>query len=1024
MKKRIFLLIVLLLLAWGYQESEAFVAPRTAHPRLISDAEIARLQAAKVANTTEWQFINTWCSGTHNPTIEGPTASRVGTTCWSAVVYALGYATDPTHTDWADEAYRLLALWLNRDISGTGYDSITVVTNFDVGYNMRFELTATALVYDLCFNFNSVSRPVRNARLAGILDAWLHYWYINNRNANPTGTMCYRPYSNHYIGQMYALLYGGYAIYSEKPTYSTRYLSYGRDTMLVQFANEAKDGTKIWTQLLSTQGQSSGGLLPDGFPGYVANSLEFLGRVIETVSTVESKTAAQVLGSNFVTGTMMTYMYATYPSTRFNGAWRLWGDEEGLIYATVSRSAWYSMLSLFGAAPAANDTTKVAKWWLENYKPYVDPTASDWGRYFEYFLCTDHTVAALDPTNVTGHTVIGDTWSAKGATTTFYRNAWSGVSSDNIHLVLRGGNASDGHVQNDFGSLQITAGDLLVGNYKLLANTSDQTGESRVSASSDWSNSGIWVKQDDNYTAWLGGNNAKIRWSSSHGRHYNNQNDWFYSAANLTPFYNNEAMNRTYGDGAGQDVLSHVTHKDVEWLYLKSDSVLVQVDRAYTRTANYGGGPTGAGYDTLWAQVESTKQWQIWTQDQPVLTSGVWRIAGHYNRADLMLKTNYPASGVNETACLRKKFKTAATPPAEWRVVDSLTTPNAAFVTMHTMKIVGDAGVFNTYTSTNARGSCAVSAFKSNRRDTLDYLIAFGVNDTLNVTTASMFNGDSIIIGHSAAPRTNTHVMICDLTPSTTYYWRAVGGTSLAVTVSKHNPGTAITATSDTSGVLIFDTATGTVLPPGTAGCTIDTPSIFFGTYPLASCSTPLTFNIHNTGSTTLTGTVSETSPDFEITSGGGAYSLVADASKNVSVRFCPTSMGVKMGTIETGDAACSDVQVIGVGETPTITLTSPTAGQIWVKGTARTISWVCSGTTNPVAIKLYKGSSGTVLQAVIISSTGNTGYYTWGVNDFGGGQGTYRIVVEDTVLGVNGVSGYVNIIFPTASNSCKCGKG
>jgi hypothetical protein len=37
---------------------------------------------------------------------------------------------------------------------------------------------------------------------------------------------------------------------------------------------------------------------------------------------------------------------------------------------------------------------------------------------------------------------------------------------------------------------------------------------------------------------------------------------------------------------------------------------------------------------------------------------------------------------------------------------------------------------------------------------------------------------------------------------------------------------------------------------------------------------------------------------------------------------------------------------------------------------------------------------------------------------------GQYRIIVEDTILGVNGASGYLNILLPAASTNCHCGKG
>lgn len=107
----------------------------------------------------------------------------------------------------------------------------------------------------------------------------------------------------------------------------------------------------------------------------------------------------------------------------------------------------------------------------------------------------------------------------------------------------------------------------------------------------------------------------------------------------------------------------------------------------------------------------------------------------------------------------------------------------------------------------------------------------------------------------------------------------------------------------------------GWVLTPK-ATCAVTPTSIDFGTVSVGS-SKDTTFTIKNTGGGTLGGSVSESCPDYSIVSGGGAYTLAGGESLTVTVRFEPASAGVKLCTIETGDALCSDVSCTGVGEDP-----------------------------------------------------------------------------------------------------------
>jgi hypothetical protein len=118
-------------------------------------------------------------------------------------------------------------------------------------------------------------------------------------------------------------------------------------------------------------------------------------------------------------------------------------------------------------------------------------------------------------------------------------------------------------------------------------------------------------------------------------------------------------------------------------------------------------------------------------------------------------------------------------------------------------------------------------------------------------------------------------------------------------------------------------------------------------------------------------------------------------------------------------------VILYGVGDSPTIAMTAPVSAENLTEGTTKVITWVATGTTNPVDINLYKGLT---LVKVIASSASNTGSYTWGVTANGyGTAATYRIQVVDTEDSqVNGVTSYFTITVPseetpTTDRPCCC---
>ena len=98
--------------------------------------------------------------------------------------------------------------------------------------------------------------------------------------------------------------------------------------------------------------------------------------------------------------------------------------------------------------------------------------------------------------------------------------------------------------------------------------------------------------------------------------------------------------------------------------------------------------------------------------------------------------------------------------------------------------------------------------------------------------------------------------------------------------------------------------------------CSVSTSSIYFGTVYVGSTK-GRTFTIKNTGSATLSGSVSDTCSAFSIVSGEGSFSLAASESLIVIVQFGPTAPGTYNCTIETGTELCNDVSCTGVSVPP-----------------------------------------------------------------------------------------------------------
>ncbi|MCK4537600.1 MAG: DUF1565 domain-containing protein [Candidatus Krumholzibacteria bacterium] len=94
--------------------------------------------------------------------------------------------------------------------------------------------------------------------------------------------------------------------------------------------------------------------------------------------------------------------------------------------------------------------------------------------------------------------------------------------------------------------------------------------------------------------------------------------------------------------------------------------------------------------------------------------------------------------------------------------------------------------------------------------------------------------------------------------------------------------------------------------------CGLSTTLLEFGSVIFGGTSDQ-TFIITNTGVGTLTGTISESSDEYEII-GDASYSLDAGVSDTFTVRFTPTSLGIRMCELGTGSDFCDVVQCTGIG--------------------------------------------------------------------------------------------------------------
>ncbi len=210
-------------------------------------------------------------------------------------------------------------------------------------------------------------------------------------------------------------------------------------------------------------------------------------------------------------------------------------------------------------------------------------------------------------------------------------------------------------------------------------------------------------------------------------------------------------------------------------------------------------------------------------------------------------------------------------------------------------------------------------------------------------------------------------------------------GSSLTVTVtsSPTSSGTK-SCTISTSGTCSDVSVVGST--GGFPGCSVSPTAINFGSVPVGGSSAQ-TFTVSNTGSTIVSGTVTESCASFSVSP--SSYTLFPGGSATFTVTFAPTSSGAKTCTINAG-GSCGSVTATGVATSMPACSVSPTSlnfGSVPVGGSSaqtftvsNTGSTVLSGTVtescasfsvSPSSYTLFPGGSATFTVTFAPASAG-----------------------------------------------------
>lgn len=172
----------------------------------------------------------------------------------------------------------------------------------------------------------------------------------------------------------------------------------------------------------------------------------------------------------------------------------------------------------------------------------------------------------------------------------------------------------------------------------------------------------------------------------------------------------------------------------------------------------------------------------------------------------------------------------------------------------------------------------------------------------------------------------------------------------------------------------------------GFPACSVSPTALNFGSIPTGS-STAQTFTISNTGTTVLTGSVTEACSSFSVSP--SSYTLLPGGSATFTVTFAPSSQGTKTCTINLG-GSCGSVTATGVATPVSACSVSPTAlnfGTVPVGGSSAQTFTV----SNPGTSVL----SGTIAESCASFSVSPSSYTL-----FPGGSATFTVTFAPASAG------------------------
>jgi hypothetical protein len=134
---------------------------------------------------------------------------------------------------------------------------------------------------------------------------------------------------------------------------------------------------------------------------------------------------------------------------------------------------------------------------------------------------------------------------------------------------------------------------------------------------------------------------------------------------------------------------------------------------------------------------------------------------------------------------------------------------------------------------------------------------------------------------------------------------------------------------------------------------------------------------------------------------GNGSFSQIAEVEKDVTEY---TDTGLSYGTDYTyrvqafTDANVSQyIEITIYIPQPTLTITSPNGGEIWILGSTHDITWTSTGDIGNVMIKLYRDGY-SYLPIVDVPGTENDGSYTWDILSSWAESSTYIIKIYSNI--------------------------